>query len=230
MSSLQKVPQPHTIIEHITINTIVEVSVIVFIAIATILWKKQIYPTLKYIAQAIEKDREYKLLTEEKEVQIKQNLRGIIAHSGCDRVTLFLLHNSINFASGHSFLKFSAWVEVCKDDVEELLHHYRDVQYSIISDEINNIKNNLVSYICYNDSYTGKLPKSFITRRNMAAYGFYLIKKENKPLGFILIEYIHRLHCAIARNVERIVTGKTSDRCRIENMSDMQRISDIICD
>ena len=230
MSSLQKVPQPHPIIEHITVNTIVEIVVIVFIAIATIAWKRQIYPTMKYIANALEKDKAYKLLTEEKEVQIKQNLRGIITRSGCDRATLFLLHNSINFASGHSFLKFSAWVEVCGYNAEELLHQYRDCQYSIVSDEINNIKNNLISYICYNDSYTGKLPRSFIANRNIAAYGFYLIKRENKHLGFVLIEYIHRLHCAIARNVERIVTGKRSDRCRLEDISDMQKISEIICD
>ena len=229
MSSLQKVPQPHPIIEHITVNTIVEVSGIVIIAIATVAWKKQIYPTLQHIAQAIEKDREYKLLTEEKEVQIKQNLRSVLSRSGCDRATLFLLHNSINFASGHSFLKFSAWVEICGDNTEELLHQYKDCQYSIVSEEINSIKNNIIPYVCYNNSYAGNLPKSFINNRNIAAYGFFLIKKENKPLGFVLIEYLYQLHCAIARSLEKAIRIKC-DRCDMENITELEKISSIICD
>lgn len=221
-------PNISDFVSNLSVRTASETLVILFIAIATIVWKKQIYPTLSNLSRLIEKDKSHKILTEEKEWDIQQNLKQVMARSECDRATLFFFHNSINFASGHSFLKFSAWIEVCNDESLELLHQYKDCQYSIVSGEINNVKNNLIPYSCHDDISHGKITKSFLIKRQTDAYGFFLIKKQNHPIAFILIEYVKRLHCAIARNVQKMIIN-TPKRCELADLSEFKRISEIVC-
>jgi hypothetical protein len=213
----------------IRINTVTEIAVITAIALFGMAWKRKIAPLLEHLAHILEREKVHKIISEDREGSIRRNLQKILQKTQCDRATLFFFHNSVVFASGHNYLKFSSWFEVCKDDSTSLLSQYKECQYSLVSEEIGHLNRTESNYACYNNIAEGRINQHFMRGRNVAAYGFYLIKKEHIPVAFLLIEYTWKLHCIISQSIAQVMGGHLVDKCNIEAMAEMKHISELVC-
>lgn len=213
----------------IRINTVTEIAVITAIALFGMAWRAKIAPLLNHLAHILEREKIHKIISEDKEGTIKRNLQKILQKTQSDRVTLFFFHNSVVFASGHNYLKFSSWFEVCNDNSNALLSQYKECQYSLVSEEIGHLMRTEANYACYNNVTEGRVNLSFMNGRNVSAYGFYLIKKEHLPVAFLLVEYTWKLHCFLYQTISQSMGGHTVDKCNIESLSEMKDIAELVC-
>ncbi len=213
----------------IRINTVTEILVIIAIALFGVAWRSKIAPLLNHLSHILEREKLHKIISEDREGNIKRNLTKILQKSQSDRVTLFFFHNSVVFASGHNYIKFSSWFESCRDDSIALLANYKDCQYSLISEEVAELNRVGSNYVCYNNVADGKVNQHFMRSRNVAAYAFYLIKKESIPVAFLLVEYTWKLHCILTQSIASAIGGHTVDHCNIESLAEMAYITELVC-
>ena len=225
----QQQPQTPDVFHTISVNTATEIAVIIAIALSGVAWKKKIAPLLNHLAHILEREKLHKIISEDKEGNIRRNLAKILQKSQSDRVTLFFFHNSVVFASGHNYLKFSSWFEVCRDESTALLGNYKECQYSLVSEEIGHLNRTDTNYVCYNNTTEGKINQHFLRSRNVAAYGFYLIRKESIPVAFLLVEYTWKIHCIISQSIANALGSHTVDRCNIDSLSEMLHIAELVC-